>query len=109
MYKLLRRITRPISRTMLLVLAWNHREAVALWVRTFAAELRERRRADLSRLRRLGRALTRVSNATSRDDLAGLRRLRLIEPDTIVVEGDGVGVDIAMTALGGSIRHVHAA
>ena len=109
MFKFIRRIIRPISRTMLLVLAWNHREAVALWVRTLVAELRDRRRADPSRLRRLGRALTRVSNATSRRDLAGLRRLRLVDPDTIVVEGDGVGVDIAMTALGGSIRHVHAA
>ena len=54
-------------------------------------------------------ALSRVSNATSRDDLAGLRRLRLVEPDTIVVEGDGIGVDVAMTALGGAIRHVQAA
>lgn len=109
MLKLVRRLTRPLSRTMLLAMAWNHREAVALWIRTLVAELRGHGRADLSRLRRLGTALTRVSNATSRDDLAGLRRLRLIEPDTILVEGDGVGVDVAMTALGGSIRHVHAA
>jgi hypothetical protein len=109
MWKMVRRLTRPISRTMLLVLAWNHREAVALWVRSIATELRVCRRADPSRLRRLGLALSRVSNATSRDDLAGLRRLRLVEPDTIIVEGDGVGVDVAMTALGGAIRHVQAA
>jgi hypothetical protein len=109
MWKLVRRITRPFSRAMLLMLAWNHREAVALWVRSIVTEIRGHRRPDLSRLRRLGLALSRVSNATSRDDLAGLRRLRLIEPDTIVVEGDGVGVDVAMTALGGAIRHVQAA
>lgn len=109
MFKLLRRLTRPFGRALILALAWNHREAVALWMRTFAAELRERRRVDISRVRRLGVALSRVSSATSRDDLAGLRRLRLVEPDSIVVEGDGVGVDVAMTALGGSIRHVHAA
>jgi hypothetical protein len=109
MFKFLRRLTRPISRTMLLVLVWNHREAVALWSRTLIAEVRDRRRADVTRLRRLGQALVRVSNATSRDDLSGLRRLRLVEPDTILVEGDGLGVDVAMTALGGSIRHVHAA
>jgi hypothetical protein len=109
MFKFARRVTRPFSRTLLLVLAWNHREAVALWLRTFVAEIRDRRRPDVWRLRRLGRALVRVSNATSRDDLAGLRRLRLVEPDTIVVEGEGLGVDVAMTALGGSIRHVRAA
>jgi hypothetical protein len=109
MSKLVRRIIRPISRTILLALAWNHRESVALWMRSIVAELRDRRRVDPSRVRRLGVALARVSNATSRDDLVGLRRLRLVEPDTIVVEGEGVGVDIAMTALGGSIRHVHAA
>jgi hypothetical protein len=95
---------------MLAVLAWNHREAVALWLRSIISELRQARRADLTRLRRLVLALTRVSNATSRDDLVGLRRLRLVEPDTIVVEGEGVGVDVAMTALGGgAIRHVQAA
>jgi hypothetical protein len=94
---------------VLLTLAWNHREAVALWVRSLVSELRDRRRADPARLRRLMIALSRVSNATSRDDLAGLRRLRLVEPDTIVVEGDGIGVDVAMTALGGAIRHVQAA
>lgn len=109
MWKLTRRITRPITRAVFLGMVWNHREAVALWSRTFIAELRDRRRADISRLRRLGVALARVSNATSRNDLAGLRRLRLVEPDTIVVEGDGLGVDVAMTVLGGSIRHVHAA
>lgn len=109
MMKLVRHVTRPIARALLLGMAWNHRAAVALWVRSFAAEIRDRRRIELSRLRRLGTALSRVSTATSRDDLAGLRRLRLVEPDSIIVEGEGVGVDVAMTALGGSIRHVHAA
>lgn len=109
MMKLVRRFTRPIARTLLLGMAWNHREAVALWVRTYVAEIRDRRRIEFSRVRRLATALSRVSSAISRDDLVGLRRLRLVEPDSIVVEGEGVGVDVAMTALGGSIRHVHAA
>ena|SRR5829696_4855045 len=104
-----RRLTRMFSRTMLLMLAWNHRQALALWIRTLVSEIRDRRRADVARLRRLVLALSRVSNATSRVDLAGLRRLRLVEPDTIVVEGDGIGVDVALTALGGAIRHVQAA
>lgn len=109
MMKLIRRVIRPFSRALLLGLVWNHRQVVSLWARTFIAEIRDRRRVEFSRLRRLGTALSRVSTATSREDLAGLRRLRLVEPDSIVVEGEGLGVDVAMTVLGGSIMHVHAA
>jgi hypothetical protein len=105
----IRRLSRLFSRIMLLTFAWNHRQALGLWTRSLVSEVRERRRADIARLRRLVVALSRVSNATSRVDLGGVRRLRLIEPDTIVVEGEGIGVDVAMSALGGAIRHVQAA
>lgn len=99
MFRLARRTTRPFVRSALVVLLWNHRQTVGIWGRSIVAELRRGGKPEMTRLRHLLAALYRMTRGTFDDELDGVRRLVVIEPDVVVVEGDGIGVEVAANAL----------
>jgi hypothetical protein len=99
MFRLARRTTRPFLRSALVVLVWNHRQTVGIWGRSLLAELRRGGKPEISRIRHLLSALYRMTRGTFDDELDGVQRLVVIEPDMVVVEGDGIGVEVAANAL----------
>lgn len=101
-----RRLFRPFSRTALLLLAWNHRQTVGIWGRSLAAELRRGGSPDLGRVKRLVGSLWRLSTNTLDEELAGVRRLRVVDGDLVTIEGDGLGVDVAANVLADRITVV---
>ena len=96
---LARRAIRPFARAALVVLAWNNRQTVGIWARSLLAELRHGGKPDVGRLRHLLAALYRMTRSTFDDELDGVDRLVMIEADVVVVEGDGIGVEVAANAL----------
>lgn len=99
MFHLARRAIRPFVRAALIVLVWNNRQTVGIWARSLIAEFRRGGTPEIVRLRHLLSALYRMTRSTFDDELDGVDRLVVIEPDLVVVEGDGIGVEVAANAL----------
>lgn len=70
----------PPSRAIALGLAWTHREIVALWARSLAAELR-RRPFDPKRVQTLMRTLWKVTTDPRLRGAGGIRSLS-VDTDT---------------------------
>ncbi len=81
------RITRPFSRTALVVLAWTYRHTLGLWARSLTTELRRPEPFDQGRFRRLVSSLIRVSTDPLTANARELKRLR-IDNDTVDVDVD---------------------
>lgn len=94
-----RRAVRPFVRAALIVVVWNNRQTVGIWTRSLFAELRRGGKPEVARLRHLLTALYRMTRSTIDDELDGVDRLVVIAPDLVVVEGDGIGVEVAANAL----------
>lgn len=85
MFRLLRGLANPFTRTAMIALASSHRHSILRWGRSFWNELRSQRRIDPSRLVLMGRVLWAI---TSDDRLAKSYQLRQVRLDgsTLVVE-----------------------
>lgn len=87
-----RPITRPISRSAILLLAWSQRFTLALWFRTVRDEFMyqlSRRRFDARRWKRLMSSLWRISSDPRLANTPELRRIAL--------DGDSVTLDAEET------------
>lgn len=89
--RLVRRLTRPVSRPAALFLLWTHRRTVALWFRSIREEIRysiDAGRPDPARWQRLLKALWRVSQSDELMQENELRRL-IVDGDTAVLADVG--------------------
>jgi hypothetical protein len=86
MFRFTRHITRPFTRTALMVFAWNHRNEIERWVRSLWTELRAPSEISASRLKTLATILWRVSRDPQ---LTGSRQLR-----SVSLVGDAVELDV---------------
>lgn len=90
--RIVRRLTRPISRPAALFLMWSHRRTIALWVRSGRAEWERGRLAghEPQRWKTLATALWRVSKESTLLQENELRRLIVTNDDDVVaaVAGD---------------------
>jgi hypothetical protein len=87
-----RPITRPVSRSAVLLLAWSQRYTVALWFRSARDELMHqvsRRRFDPGRWKRLVSSLWRISSDPRLANTPELRRIAL--------DGESVTLDAEET------------
>lgn len=85
MFRALRTVANPFTRTAMIAFAWSHRRTIMRWGRSFWSELRQPTRIDPKRLALIGQVLW----AITRDDrLAQARQLRHVSLDgtTLVVD-----------------------
>ncbi len=85
MFRLLRGLANPFTRTAMIAFAWSHRRTIRRWGRSFWNELRSPNRIDPSRLMLMGKVLWAI---TSDDKLAQSRQLKHVRLDgsTLVVD-----------------------
>jgi len=85
MFRWLRNLANPFSRTALLMLAWTHRRTIMRWGRSFWTELKTPGRIAPQRLTLIGRVLWTI---TRDEQLAKARQLRHVrlDGDTLVVD-----------------------
>jgi hypothetical protein len=87
-----RPVTRPISRSAALLLAWSQRYTIALWLRSIRDEFMHqlsRRHTDLPRWKRLFSSLWRISSDPRLANTPELRKISL--------EGESVTLDATET------------
>jgi len=84
-FRTLRTVANPFSRTALLMFAWTHRRTVMRWGRSFWTELRSPGRIDPGRLALIGRVLWAITRDDRLADPRQLRHVRLVG-DTPVVD-----------------------
>jgi hypothetical protein len=85
MFRALRTVANPFTRTAIIAFVWAHRRTILRWGRSFWNELRQPNRIEPSRLMLIGKVLW----AITRDErLAQSRQLRRISLDgtTLVVD-----------------------
>ncbi len=85
MFRAMRTIANPFTRTAIIAFVWAHRRTILRWGRSFWNELRQPTRIDPGRLMLIGKVLL----AITRDDrLAQARQLRHVSLDgtTLVVD-----------------------
>ncbi len=85
MFRALRTLANPFTRTAMIAFAWSHRHTIMRWGRSFWVELRRPGRIEPARLTLIGKVLW----AITRDDrLAHARQLRQVRLDgtTLVVD-----------------------
>ncbi len=87
MFRALRTLANPFSRTALVAFAWSHRRTIMRWGRSFWTELRKPGRIAPERLSTIGRVLWAI---TRDDELARARQLRQVR-----LEGNVLVVDAA--------------
>jgi hypothetical protein len=85
MFRTLRTVMNPVSRTALIAFAWTHRRTIMRWGRSFWSELTRPGRIDPSRLSTISKVLWAI---TRDDELAKARQLRQIRLD-----GDELVID----------------
>ncbi len=85
MFRALRTLANPFTRTAMIAFAWSHRRTVLRWGRSFWNELRSPQRIDPSRLLLMGKILWAI---TSDDRLSQSRQLKHVRLDgsTLVVD-----------------------
>jgi hypothetical protein len=85
MFRSLRMISTPFTRTAILAFVWAHRRTILRWGRSFWRELKRPGRIDPSRLALIGRILWVI---TREEQLAKARQLRQVrlDGDTLVVD-----------------------
>ena len=87
MFRMARRLTNPLTRSAVLLFAWQHRRAITRWGRSLWTELRGRGRIEPRRLQQIGRVLWAI---TRDDTLAEAKELRDVRLD-----GDVLSVDVS--------------
>ncbi len=87
MKKLRSHITRPFSRTALVILVWTYRHTLTLWARSLLTEVRRPEPFDQGRVRRLVSSLVRVSTDPLTANAREIRRLT-VDHGTVDVEVD---------------------
>lgn len=85
MFRALRALANPFTRTAMIAFAWSHRRTIRRWGRSFWNELRSPHRIDPSRLMLMGKVLWAI---TSDDRLAQSRQLKHVRLDgsTLIVD-----------------------
>lgn len=85
MFRALRTIANPFTRTAIIAFVWTHRRTILRWGRSFWNELRQPGRIDPKRLTLIGQVLWTI---TRDERLARARQLRQIRLDgtTLVVD-----------------------
>lgn len=85
MFRTLRTIANPFTRTAILAFAWSQRHTILRWGRSLFNELREPRRIDPTRLMLIGKVLWAI---TREEQFAHARELRHVSLDgtTLVVD-----------------------
>lgn len=85
MFRTMRSLATPFTRTALLAFAWSHRYTIMRWGRSLWNELRRPGRIDPGRLTLIGKVLWAI---TSDDRLARSRKLRHVrlEGSTLVID-----------------------
>ena len=85
MFRALRSLANPFTRTAMIAFAWAHRHTILRWGRSFWNELRSPRRIDPTRLMLMGKVLWAI---TSDDRLGKSRQLKNVRLDgsTLVVD-----------------------
>ncbi len=85
MFRALRGLANPFTRTAMIAFAWSHRHTIRRWGRSFWNELRAPGSIDPSRMALMGKVLWAI---TSDDRLAKSRQLRHVRLDgsTLVVD-----------------------
>ena len=86
MFRFTRHITRPFTRTALMVFAWNHRNEIERWVRSLWTELRAPSEISASRLKTLATILWRCEPRSSAHRFASAPQRSLV--------GDAVELDV---------------
>lgn len=76
MFRTLRTMANPFTRTALIAFAWSHRRTILRWGRSFWTELRRPGRISPTRLAVIGRVLWTI---TREDQLAKAKQLRHVE------------------------------
>ena len=85
MFRALRGLANPFTRTAMLALAWSHRHSILRWGRSFWNELRSPRHIDPSRLVLMARVLWAITNDDRLAKSYQLRQVRL-DGSTLVVD-----------------------
>ena len=85
MFRTLRTMANPFTRTAILAFIWSHRRTILRWGRSFWTELRRPGRIDPNRLGIIARVLWTI---TREDDLAKARQLRHVRLNgtTLVID-----------------------
>jgi hypothetical protein len=85
MFRTLRTVMKPFSRTALIAFAWSHRRTILRWGRSFWFELTSPGRIDRRRLSTISKVLWTI---TRDDQLAKARQLRQVRlvGDELVIE-----------------------
>jgi hypothetical protein len=85
MFRMLRTMANPFTRTAILAFAWSHRRTIMRWGRSLFNELRRPGWIDPDRLVLIGKVLWAI---TSDDRLAHAKQLRQVrlEGSTLVVD-----------------------
>ncbi|MGB0113435.1 MAG: hypothetical protein WBP59_09470 [Ilumatobacteraceae bacterium] len=85
MFRSLRTIANPFTRTALIAFTWSHRRTILRWGRSLWNELREPRRIDPARLVLIGKVLWAITREEQFAQARQLRHVRL-DGDSLVVD-----------------------
>ncbi|MGD9703576.1 MAG: hypothetical protein AB7Q42_16745 [Acidimicrobiia bacterium] len=89
MFKFVRRLASPFTRTAIMMWSWNHRHEIQRWGRSIWTELRAPGSISPARLKTLGSILWRVSRDPQLTNAPQLRSVALV--------GDVVELDVDPT------------
>lgn len=85
MFRTVRMMANPFTRTAVIAFAWSHRRTILRWGRSLWSELKRPGFIDPSRLSLIARVLWAI---TREDDLAKAKQLRHVEIDGTVLVVD---------------------
>ncbi len=85
MFRRLRMLFNPFTRTAVLAFAWSHRRTVTRWGRSMWSELRRPGRIEPERVQQIAKVLWAI---TSNDSLAKSKQLREVRLDGNVLVVD---------------------